>query len=147
MAHNESIHRPVREIMNNQVVWVRPEATAREIARKMADSNVGSVLVCEQNRLMGVISDRQLAVDCLAKGGDADTCLASDIMTRNPITVSPDTSEMDAVAMIGRHQVRRLPVIENSVVVGVVSVADLAKDLANCPECVAALANELSKAA
>lgn len=147
MAQHESSHRPIREIMTNQVVAVGPQANVREIACRMRDNNVGSVLVVEQNRLQGVISDRQLAIACLAEGRDAATCKAQDIMTRNPITVTPDTSEAEAIRLIGRHQVRRLPVVEDNTVVGVVSVADLAKDLENCPECITDLAQELSKAA
>ncbi|MBC7545941.1 MAG: CBS domain-containing protein [Candidatus Sericytochromatia bacterium] len=70
-----------------------------------------------------------------------------DVMTRDPITVTPDTTEQDAIRLIGQHQVRRLPVIDGNIVVGIVSVTDLTKDQENCPECVTDLANELSKAA
>lgn len=147
MAQHDSAHRPIREIMTNQVVAVGPQANVQEIARLMRDNNVGSVLVVEQNRLQGVISDRQLAMQCLAEGKDATTCQAQDVMTRDPITVSPGTSEADAIRLIGTHQIRRLPVVEDNTVVGIVSVADLARDLENCPECIADLANELSKAA
>jgi CBS domain-containing protein len=147
MAQHDSAHRPVREIMTSQVVAVGPAVSVQEIARMMRDNNIGSVLVVEQNRLMGVISDRQLAISCLAEGRDPSRCTAGDIMTRNPITVSPDTSEGDAIRLIGQHQVRRLPVVEDNTVIGIVSVADLAKDLENCPECITDLASELGKAA
>jgi CBS domain-containing protein len=147
MEQHDSAHRPVREIMTNQVVAVGPLATGQEIAARMRDNNVGSVLVVEQNRLQGVISDRQLAISCLAEGRDPSACTAQEIMIRNPITVTPDTSEGDALRLIGQHQIRRLPVVEDNTVIGIVSVADLAKDLENCPECIADLACELSKAA
>jgi CBS domain-containing protein len=147
MDQHESSHRPVREIMTSQVVAIGPQVNVREIARMMRDNNIGSVLVVEQNRLIGVISDRQLAISCLAEGKDPTACTAMEIMTRNPITVTPDTSEGDAIRLIGQHQIRRLPVVEDNTVVGIVSVADLAKDLENCPECIHDLASELSKAA
>jgi len=147
MAHTESAHRPVREVMTNLIAAVGPDATAGEIAQRMRDDNVGSVLVTERNRLMGVISDRQLALRCLTHVGDAKTVTASEIMTPDPITVGPDTSEEEALRIIGEHRVRRLPVVEGDTVIGIVSVADLAKDLENCRECLANLASELSKAA
>lgn len=145
MAH-KAAHRKVRDIMTQDVVAVTADSTAQEIAKKMADNNVGSVLVTEQNRLQGIISDRQLVIQTLAQGKGPTDVLAHQVMTRNPICTGPEADERDAVHLMGEHQIRRLPVVENNQVIGIVSVADLAKDIEDCPDCVRELANELSKA-
>lgn len=115
----------LKQIMQKKVVTVSPQATVRETAKKMKDYRVGYILVTNGEAIKGCITDRDLAI-WLANGKDPDTARIEGIMQSSVVTASPDTDVFDASKLMARKKIRRLPVVENSRLVGLVSVSDLA---------------------
>ena len=118
----------VQEIMNQKVITVEPTASAALAARLLSRYNVGALPVCTPDkRLRGIVTDRDIVLRCVAAEDDPAQTPVRDIMSRSPATLTP-TQDVHAAAMtMAAHQVRRLPVVENSKVVGIVSLGDLAK--------------------
>ncbi|MEV8564864.1 CBS domain-containing protein [Streptomyces sp. NPDC051322] len=117
----------VRDAMTAGVAAVRPDASLVEAARLMRVQDVGSVLVAEGDRLVGVLTDRDLAVRATADGADPLTVSAEAICSPAPVCVGPDDEAAKAVSLMRRHAIRRLPVIEDGRPLGVVTLGDLAR--------------------
>lgn len=117
----------VREIMTENPACCTPEQTVREAARLMAQNDCGSIPVVEEStrRLLGVVTDRDLAIRVLAEGRGPDA-LVREVMTPDPVTCGPDDDVDTVERLMAERQVRRIPVVENGRVVGVVAQADLA---------------------
>jgi CBS domain-containing protein len=119
-----------REAMTGGVECVGENDTVVDAARKMADLDVGSLPICgEDNRLKGMITDRDIAVKVVAAGQDPSTVTAGSLAQGKPVTIGADDSLEDALRTMSEHQVRRLPVIDGHDLVGMLSQADLAKAL------------------
>jgi len=102
--------------------------TLADAARKMRDLDVGALPICgEDNRLKGVLTDRDIVVGCLAEGGDPATALAGQFGHGKPVTIGADDSIEEALATMTEHQVRRLPVIDGHDLVGMLAQADIAR--------------------
>jgi CBS domain-containing protein len=100
-----------------------------EVAELMEAEDVGSIPVVEDERLVGIITDRDIVVRAIAKGKDPKGMPASAVSSRELVTVHPDDDLSDALELMARHQVRRLAVMgENERLVGVVSQADVARE-------------------
>jgi CBS domain-containing protein len=116
----------LHEIMTTEVVTATPEAPARRLAELMRDRNVGSVvLVDPAGRPAGMVTDRDLAVDVLAEGLELDTP-AEACATTPVVTGEPDMELEEAAALMVGHRIRRLPVMEGEVLVGIVTLDDIA---------------------
>lgn len=117
----------IRDIMSKNVEIVAPETLLNEVARKMQSSDCGSILVGEEDRLVGVITDRDLALRCVAASHDPAETTAEQVMTRE-ILYCHDTDTLEDVALdMTKNKVRRLPVLDkNKRLVGIVSLGDLA---------------------
>lgn len=136
----------VAQVMTRDVVTALPGATARELAELMERHNVGTVIISSNGQLRGLVTDRQLVTRCMARGLGPDACRAEEIMTAGPaglVTASPEMDLLEAARLMGRHRVRRLPVVEGGTVVGILSVADLAGEV---KEMVSSVMDELSRA-
>src|SRR5574341_2149519 len=118
-------HALVSEIMTRKVSCCSPDATVQQVARVMAERNVGSVPIAEGDRLVGLVTDRDLAVRVVARGLDPKTEPIAPHVTGAVQTVTPDTAIEDAVRLMEAHQIRRLPVVEGDRLVGIVSLGDL----------------------
>ena len=118
-----------REIMTPDAQWCPEDATAADAARKMADNNVGALPVCgSDGKLSGVISDRDLAVKVVAEGRDPSSVKLSELVGGGEVvTIGADDSVEDAIKTMKDHAVRRLPVIDGTNLVGIVSQADIAR--------------------
>ena len=121
----------VRDLMTPDPAWCTPDSTAREAATLMRDHDCGSIPVVEngQNkRLIGTVTDRDLAVRGLAEGKGPDTPIR-ELMTQSPVTCAPDDEvEIVREVMVARL-VRRVPVVgDNGVLVGIVAQADIARE-------------------
>ena len=116
----------VREVMTPNPSSVRPNDTIQTAAQEMKLHNVGVLPVCEGNVLFGIITDRDIAVECVATGNNASQCLVKDYMTADPICIGPDADTDEALEIMGREQVRRLCVMEDGGLVGIISLGDLA---------------------
>ena len=118
----------VRDLMNPNVVTVEPGSSAALAARLISRHNVGSLPVCgEDRRLRGVVTDRDIVLRCVAAEEDPAQTPVRDIMSRGCATVSPGADCREATRLMSAHQVRRLPVVEEGKLVGVISLSDLAR--------------------
>src|SRR3974377_169135 len=109
-------------------VWcIGPEATVFDALTKMAEEDVGSLVVMDDDRLIGVITERQYCRNVILKGKTSPTTLVKDIMERNVIHVRPEQSVELCMALMTEKRVRHLPVLEGTKVIGIVSVGDLLK--------------------
>jgi CBS domain-containing protein len=118
--------RTVREVMTVAPTTVEKNATASDAARAMRDDDVGALLVLDGGALVGVITDRDIAVRTVAEGLDPASTAVTDVCTKDPTAVSADASVGEAVGLMRERALRRLPVIEDGQPVGIVALGDLA---------------------
>jgi CBS domain-containing protein len=116
----------IKDIMTNKVACVNPQTSVIEVAQLMQKHDVGSVPVCEGQKIMGMITDRDIVVRNIAHGKDPHATPVRDVMTTNIQSISPEMSLDQAAGIMADHQIRRLPVVENDLLVGMVSLGDLA---------------------
>lgn len=116
----------IREIMTTDVTTADLNSTLEEIATIMRHEDVGVVPILDDGELAGIVTDRDIVVRCVAEGRDPGECCAEDILTEGLVTVSPDDSVDEAADVMSRNQIRRLPVLEDGRLVGVVSLGDIA---------------------
>ena len=117
----------VEDVMTADVSFVGPDTSILEIARKMRDGDIGSVPVVDNDRLVGMVTDRDLVVRVIAEGGDARTKTARDAMSPGILYCFADESVEAVLENMGDQQIRRLPVVDREKrLVGVVSLGDLA---------------------
>ncbi|MEA4932581.1 MAG: CBS domain-containing protein [Lawsonibacter sp.] len=118
----------VKELMNPSVISIEPTSSAALAARLISRHNVGVLPVCGGDRhLRGVVTDRDIVLRCVAAEEDPAQTMVRDIMTRNCVTVSPGDDCREASRLMSVQQVRRLPVVESGKLVGMISLADLAR--------------------
>lgn len=117
----------LREIMTHPVVRINPEESVAVAARTLARYNVGVLPVCGgDGRLCGVVTDRDLVTRCIAAGRQPASTTVREVMTKGVISVQPDMDAAVAAGLMGRQQIRRLPVVENGRLCGMISLGDLA---------------------
>ena len=117
----------VKEIMTNTVIPIHPEESVEVAARKLAHYNVGALPVCgNDGHVCGMVTDRDLVIRCMASNRVAASTRVRDVMTNRVLSVRPDTDTGVAAHLMGREQIRRLPVIENGKLCGMISLGDLA---------------------
>ncbi len=119
----------VRDIAMKDTYCASPTMSLNEIASMMKRHGVGAMPVCDGDKLVGMITDRDIVISCVAAGMDAVACQAKEFMTSNPITVTPDSDLEEAARVMAREQVRRLPVVEEGCLVGMLSLGDIATAL------------------
>lgn len=117
----------VKDVMTPGVVAVRPDASLVEAAQLMRAQDIGDVLVADGQRIVGVLTDRDITVRAVAEGVDPLTASAGSVCTPDPVLVAPHDPVAAAAALMRAHAVRRLPVVEDGLPVGVVSLGDLAE--------------------
>ena len=114
------------EIMTHEVRTATRQMTLRDVARMMRDGDMGSVPVVEGRRLVGIITDRDIVVRCVAEGRGAETP-AADAMTKEIYSVKPNDYVFEAVRLMGDKQIRRIPVVsDDGNLAGIISMADVA---------------------
>lgn len=119
-----------REIMHDGAQCVGEHESLQTAARMMRDLNVGALPICgDDDRLHGMITDRDIVLKCVAEGADPSTMTASELAQGTPFCVSADADVHDVLAMMERYQVRRLPVIENHRLIGMISEGDIGQHL------------------
>jgi len=123
-----------RDIMTPDVTCVGEKESLAEAARKMAELDVGSLPICgEDNRLKGMLTDRDIVVKGIAAGRDPSTVTAGDLAQGKPVTIGADDDASEILRTMGSHQVRRLPVIDGHDLIGMVALADVARALSDRP--------------
>jgi len=116
----------IRDIMTADVATATPDTTLEEIATIMKRDDVGSVPIVEDKELYGIITDRDIVLRCIAEGQHPGEVRAEDILTEDLHTVEPDDDVEEAAELMSRHQVRRLPVVEDGRLVGMIAIGDIA---------------------
>ena len=130
----------VRDAMSENPRSIGASASVVEAARLMREQHIGSLPVVEDERLVGMITDRDIAVRVVAENAVSETTLVEDVYSRDLISVEPDHDLAEALQLMARHQVRRLPVVEDGRLVGLVAQADIAlKDNEKTGELVGAI--------
>jgi CBS domain-containing protein len=119
-----------RDIMTSGAECAKSTDTLVEAARMMRDLKVGALPICgEDDRLKGMITDRDIVTRCIAEGGDPSTTRVGELAEGKPVTIGADDSVEEALRTMKEHDVRRLPVIDGHELVGIVSQADVARNL------------------
>ncbi len=116
----------VRELMSTSIISARPDMSISEIAKKMRQADVGAIPVCDdRGQVLGIITDRDIVIRALTN--DEHPVTAKEIMTMDPVYATPNMNTHQAAILMAKHQVRRLPVIENDRLIGLLSMADIAR--------------------
>ena len=116
-----------RDIMTEGADYVDSSTTVLDVAKKLASQDIGSVPICDGEKLKGMITDRDIVVKVLAEGKDPATTKAGELGQGKPVTIGADDSLDELVRTMAQHEVKRLPVIDGHQLVGVVSEADVAE--------------------
>lgn len=119
----------VRDIGIKEVHCASPSMDLSEVASMMKRHNIGVVPVCEGKKILGILTDRDLVISCMAADMNPKECNAREFMTANPVAVTPDTDLEEAARIMGREQLRRLVVVEDGNLVGMISIGDVAMTL------------------
>lgn len=116
----------VKDLMSTSIVCVKPETPLAQVAKQMRQADVGSLPVCDdRSQVLGIITDRDIVIRALSS--ESGTKVAGDVMTKNPIIANPNMDMHEATLLMAKHQIRRLPVVENNRLLGVLSMADIAR--------------------
>lgn len=114
----------IRDIMSRQVASLNSDDSVEKAAQLMKAYNVGSLPICAHNSIIGIVTDRDIALRAIANGDDGSQQIR-DVMTANPVVGTPDMDVDDAVRIMSEKQIRRLPIVENNTLVGMVSLGDI----------------------
>jgi CBS domain-containing protein len=118
----------VREVMTENPRTVAPDASVAEAARVMKEEDVGSVPVVEGDRLIGTLTDRDIVVRVIAEGRDPQSTKVREVASTDLVTIDPQQDLDEALRLMARHQIRRVPVVEeDGRLVGIVAQADAAR--------------------
>ncbi len=130
----------IREVMTPHVIKIDPNEAVEVAARMLKHYNIGMLPVCTADgRLQGVVTDRDLVTRCMASGKISDMTKVQDVMSGGVVSATPDMDTGAAAHLMGRKQVRRLPVLENGKLCGMVSLGDLAVRQESNPDAADAL--------
>lgn len=118
------------DIMTKDVTVIQEDETLREAAERLASDDIGVLPICDSNKqIRGVLTDRDIVVHVIARGKDPANTRASELEQGEIVTLRPEDSIEHACDLMAQYKVRRLPVVENGLVVGMVSQADVAKSV------------------
>jgi len=119
----------VKDCMCKKVIKATSDTTLEKIAKLMKENDVGCVPICnDENNVIGFVTDRDIIIRCVATNKNCAETKAKDVMTSKVIKTTPDTHLDDATETMSKNQIRRLPVIENNEIVGILTIGDLAKN-------------------
>ena len=136
------------DVMTENLVYSSPEDTVSHVAQLMKKEDIGPVLLVDNEdskRLVGIVTDRDLALKVVAEGRDPQTTKVEEVMTRKLITCRPDDDVESAMKAMAQYQLRRIPVVDNDdKLVGIISQADVATRVDE-PEKTAEVVKEISE--
>jgi CBS domain-containing protein len=116
----------VKDLMSTDVSTADINTPVADIAKTMKERNVGSVPVCQNGKVVGIITDRDIVLREIAMGKDTNVSKAVDVMTKGIASVNSNTDIHDAAKLMSEKQIRRLPVIDNGNLVGMLAIGDIA---------------------
>jgi len=118
----------INEVMHKGTEWVHPDISLVELAKKMRDNDIGALPVGEEDKLVGMVTDRDIVIRCVAEGKDVSSASARDVMTGETIWCYDDADVKEASKLMSEKRVRRIPIInQDKRLVGMLSVGDLTK--------------------
>jgi len=115
----------VKNIMSKEIASLNTDDSIELAARLMKQYDVGSIPVCSDGNVVGIVTDRDIALRCVATGKDSKQQKVSDIMTSNPVVGNPEMNVRDAASIMSEKQVRRLPIVDSNSLVGIVALGDI----------------------
>ena len=116
----------VKDVMHKGTTCVEPSTSVREIAKRMREGDIGAIPVKADNRLVGIVTDRDITCRALAGSGNLTTMTAKDVMTKDVLCCSPDDDIKVAIETMEVKQIRRLPVTDShKTVIGMLSLGDI----------------------
>jgi len=118
----------ISEIMTKDVISLSVDDTVEHAAKLMKQHNIGSIPVNTKEKIVGIVTDRDIILRCVAEGKDLKTQVVREIMTSNPVVGDENINVDDAARIMSERQIRRLPIVGNNSLVGMVSLGDLAVD-------------------
>lgn len=114
------------DVMTKEVTSLNVDDTAQTAAQMMQENNVGSIPVCRDGKIAGIITDRDITLRAVSKGENISSIKVSSIMSSNPVTGDSNMDVHEAAKLMAENKIRRLPVVENNTIVGILSLGDLA---------------------
>jgi CBS domain-containing protein len=123
--HKGGMSMNVADVMTTNVDSCSPNSTCKEVAMKMKELDVGAVPICDNEKLVGIVTDRDIVIKGFVNNLSSDS-LISELVTDNVVKGSKEMSVEEAVRLMSQHQIRRLPIVEDDKLVGIVSLGDLA---------------------
>ena len=117
----------VKDVMCRDVKSVEDKDLVSKAARIMREKNIGALPVTHDKKIVGMITDRDIVLRCVAAGKTADNCYVSEVMSVGAAFVTPSQTLSDALAMMSGEQVHRLPVVDGAMVSGMISLSDIAR--------------------
>lgn len=116
----------IRDVMTKDIAYVSVADTVERAAQLMSQYDIGSVPVCDGGKVVGIVTDRDITLRSVAKGTEYKNQSVRDIMSSNPVFCSPEQDAQDAVRIMSERQIRRLPIVENGNLVGMIALGDVA---------------------
>lgn len=114
----------VKDVMNKNVVVAKSDATIREASKVMAKLHIGSLVVLKEEKLVGIMTERNI-LKAVANGKDPDNTAIEDIMSKNVVTIDPDETIEKAVDLMIQHKIKKLPVLEDNKIKGIITASDI----------------------
>lgn len=130
----------VKDVMNKDVVVAKSDVTMREATKVMNKFKIGSLVVLKEEKLVGILTERNV-LEAVASGKDPDATVAEDIMSKKVVTIDPDEDVEAAVDLMTEHKIKKLPVVENDKIKGIITASDI---VVVEPKLVASVANLIS---
>lgn len=118
-----------QDIMTTEVIAVDRTTSVKDAAVKMAEADVGSVIVNDKNSLVGIITDRDITIRGVAEKDDLAKVTCEDVMSENVVTATSDTDMEDVIGLMSEHQIKRVPILEKDSVVGIISLRDISQTI------------------
>jgi len=130
----------VKDVMNRNVIVAKPDVTVREASKVMAKFHIGSLIIQSAGKIIGIMTERDV-LQAVATGKDPETTLVEEIMSKNVITIDPDKKIEDAVELMIEHKIKKLPVVSEGKLVGIITASDI---IVVEPKLIASIANLIS---
>ncbi len=130
----------VKDVMNKNVVVAKFDVTIREATKVMNKFRIGSLVVLKEEKIAGILTERNV-LEAVAAGKDPDSIAIEDIMTKNVVTIDPDEAVEVAVDLMTQHKIKKLPVVENDKIKGIITASDI---VVVEPKLIASIANLIS---
>jgi len=115
----------VKEIMTTDVNTIEPDATVQEAAQEMVEKNTKFLIVIKGDKLVGIVTEWDFVTKVVSKGGNPSGMKIKDIMTKDVIVIEPDTEIGDAASIMAKHNIKKLPIVSENVLIGVVTAMDI----------------------